>query len=357
MIDLNLQAMIYDHNQRLKEYRETLGMLPTDIPEKFAEIIVNPSSKSKIKLSISCLRYLEEKYNFLEKKAEMMSTEQKRIWYENFRRILGNTSGDYDSYNQYCQNLIHTFPNVMSEMKVLIQNSILLDVLTNPMTFDDVFLCQKYTDYLYNQVKYVRKKSEYMDNLNERENIICDLKKTGKYQQLLEILLDPKSDIELKFCISYFKLQDSLKTIEEEAREGKSKPSSTADLVRVIAPHIFHPQKYLENQENDCIADLLYSIAAAQVTDYKNLIVSLSQKHMLYPREDITETYHEFITEAQENLINGISRKNPSLQDDVDRFCSIQESFSKLTKCGNIYQPKAKNTFKTRMKVPNWISL
>lgn len=58
---LNTRAMIYDYKQRLKEYRETLGILPTDIPELFTEIIVNPSNELEIKLSISCLTYLEEK--------------------------------------------------------------------------------------------------------------------------------------------------------------------------------------------------------------------------------------------------------------------------------------------------------
>lgn len=289
------------------------------------------------------------------KKEETMSNEQIRIWNENFRSILHSPNIDYESLKEYCQKLIHTFPNVMSEMRKLIQSSTLLNVLTNPNTLDDAFLCQKYRDYLYNKMRFTIKKSEYVNKLNERESIIDELKKSGKYQQMLEILLDPKTDTELEFCISYFKLQDSLKIIEEEASAGKSKPSSTPDLVRVIAPNILQAEIFIKNKKNDEIADLLYSIAIAQVTDYENLIASLAQKNAQFQIEKVIETYHGFIIATQESLINGISRENPFLKEDVERFCSIQSSFSKLTKNGNIYQPKPQKARKVKAKLPSWV--
>jgi len=66
---LNTEAIIYDYKQKLEEYRETLGTLPTDDVNLLANIITNPSSISEMTFAIQCLKFLNHKTQFIKKKS------------------------------------------------------------------------------------------------------------------------------------------------------------------------------------------------------------------------------------------------------------------------------------------------
>lgn len=352
---LNTEAIIYDYKQKLEEYRETLGILPTDDAKLLANLITNPSSISEMTFAIQCLKFLNHKTNFIQNKSSTLPIEQARIWNENIKEML-SCYIDVNAIKEHIKNLTTAFPKIAQEIQALAQSPELLNALTNPTKTDEALFCQKYRNFLYEQVQITKAKQKYESELAKRQPIIDKLKEDPKYQPLLEILLDPKTETELKFCISFFKLQDNIDTIEQEAKEGKNKPSSTVDIARIVSSNLFSPEEYLNRQTYPkAIADRLYSMVMAEKTDYETLLSLIARNYPSMSPEEVLKAYQQFAKRSQEHIVKDISRNSETFIENVESFYTIQEEFSKLTKTGNFYYPKPKRPT-PYSKLPRWVT-
>ena len=355
----NTEAVIYDYKQKLEEYRETIGVLPTDVPELLVKLITIPSNVQELRLAQHCLTFLFEKTDFYNQKLGKFANEygQQHTLGECLF-TLRDTECDYQTAKKAHDKIISTFPQLVNDIKELANNPVLLEALTNPKSDQDISICYHYKEYLYYQVKFAKDKKKYFDELEGKRQIITKLEATGQQQHLLEILLDPKDATELKFCTAFFKLHMDLQSIEEAAYEGRLKDSNAFnDISYYASTYLHYPEMYIDKLNEEILADSLFNIAVLKYTSQDKLLNAIAQQHPQHP--SISDAYNRFVSYAQNKTTNGITRSNPNMCEDIDRFCKTQQIFHKL--CRNGINSKKKNEssntiLKTSKKLPSWLS-
>lgn len=92
-----------------------------------------------------------------------------------------------------------------------------------------------------------RRIQQYLDRLQTRQGIYDKIKRAGHPQSiLLDVLWNPTTQEELDFCISYFGFQDDIKFISEAAKEGKV----TQPDIAVISDAVFYGDWYFSQPVN-----------------------------------------------------------------------------------------------------------
>lgn len=88
---------------------------------------------------------------------------------------------------------------------------------------------------------------QYLDRLQNRQGVYEKLKRAGQtHSMLLDVLWNPTTAEELEFCISYFGFQDDIKFISEAAKEGKVKPVDLTEASNAV----FYGDSYFKQPEN-----------------------------------------------------------------------------------------------------------
>lgn len=299
------KQMLKEYHEKLEEYRELLGALPTDETATLERIISNPENEREMDFCINCLKF----FNYSTKGFTNITEElrQNKIserdidrWLENIDGLLYHHRYTFVTKKEYYQNLLEQRKDLIQKIQIW-TNETLTSILLEPTTDEEYRLCQEYLSYLSDEVDFKERKDKYLERLMNRQETIKELSKSSYKTGMIEILLDPRTEKELDFCISYFGFQDDIKFISEAAKEGKvTKPN-----IGVTSDVMFFGDYYFEQPTNQ--AKTLYDLTVLEQTDHEALMKLLQEKGE-YPSLP-TEEYEHFKEYLDAQIIKGISRE------------------------------------------------
>ena len=342
------------YKEKLDEYREVLGTLPTD-DERLENIILNPSNQTETDFCVSCLSFLNETSLFFEEITETMKKENqcecaRTYWEENLDMMVCHHRWHYKQRKEVYKKLLEFRPELASELSAWTKEE-LKRVLQEPTTEEELNLCIQYTNFLHYEADYLERKNRYLGRLEGRQKLISKLKESDTSDSLLEILLDPQSETELDFCISYFGFQDDLTHLSQNATEGNVKPinpeenesvAAVANFIKALKEGTLTQDECTFLDSTRSTAIVLYELTALEHSNYYGLIHTIAAKSG-YDYPPIND-YSSFMSSFQNHITLGIDRSNPSLNNSLDEFVVTAKEFHLLYLNGLSYEHEQKNS-------------
>lgn len=332
------------YDEKLEELRETLGNLPSEIPEELARIIINPQGQSETEFCVKSIDFLNETTSFFddiasEMKANNVSEKIIRNWENNLNWFTSYHSFHHKQRIIQLNRLLELRPQLVNELTTWAKDY-LTKYLTMPETEEELNLCRSYTLYLDKKASFLEDKKRYLERLKglKRQKTITELEKTPKNQGILEILKEPETEEELRFCKSYFALQDDLYFLEEAAKEGRVLPIDIEDseTLNSVAAHIEFRNISSFFQCENSLGHAYYQLKALENTNYEGMINSIAKRISSFAYPEVA--YYKVISDIENNMIEGIERGCSRKDDCIDRFISIQEAFNYAYRQGITYE-------------------
>lgn len=343
------KQMLKEYHEKLEEYRELLGALPTDETATLERIISNPENEREMDFCINCLKF----FNYSTKGFTNITEElrQNKIserdidrWLENIDGLLYHHRYTFETKKEYYQNLLEQRKDLIQKIQIW-TNETLTSILLEPTTDEEYRLCQEYLSYLSDEVDFKERKDKYLERLMNRQETIKELSKSSYKTGMIEILLDPRTEKELDFCISYFGFVDDKKRIMEAVQEGRIKQNNLNNST--VVNHVVGIVNILMNDEDmqdklfflrDAAktADVLYELSILESN--KDELVHVIATRLGYnttSKEINTSTVTDFFRvyiqyEAATSLINdlvfyGIDREDK--HNKINKFLNMAELF------------------------------
>lgn len=345
--------MIRDYKRRLTEYQKKTGTLPHEVGD-FENFLQAPKDYAEAVFAARCFLFLKNGTDFLkvfdkkmQEKGESQQTRNKLKY--RFQDVsLG--WGTEHIIRHYLAKLYDYRPDLglQDELARWVSTE-LKRILQDPKTEAEVDLCQKYIDCLAEkEAEELRQKEakaaqerriqQYLDRLQNRQDIYDKLNSSGYHSRLLEVLWNPTTQAELDFCISYFGFQDDIKFISEAAKEGKV----TQPDIAAASAAVFYGDWYFEKPVNQ--AKTLYDLTVLEQTNPDALMQAIQAK------TEYSEEYEDFKESLDAKIVRGINReeieKGQSSQP-LTRFTTFAQELHQRYLTGMSYEEATPTTIST----------
>ena len=342
------KQMIKDYHVKLAEYRNLLGTIPTDEKEMLENILSNPENEREMDFCINCLRFFKDSTksftSIIEELKQNNASEQDiDRWLETVDGLLYHHRYTFETKKEYYQKLLEQRKDLIQKIKTW-TNETLSSVLLEPTTDEEYRLCQEYLSYLRDAVDFKERKDKYLDRLSYRQETIKELLKSPYKKDMIEILLAPRTEKELDFCIAFFAFEDDKRRIQEAVQEGKIKSinpeeSTVVDHIASIVDVLINNKDMGDRlfflRDHAKTADILYELSILECNreDLVNTIgiklgyatesegTTLSQKNFF----KVCIQYTEAAQLINDLVFYGIDRDDK--HNKINKFLNMAEQF------------------------------
>ena len=342
------KQMLKEYHEKLEEYRALLGTIPTDEKITLERVISNPLTENEMDFCINCLRFFNDSTKCFtsiteELKQNNVSEQDIDRWLEIVDGLLYHHRYTFETKKEYYQKLLEQRKDLIQKIQIW-TNKTLSSILLEPTTDEEYRLCQEYLSYLRDEVDFKERKDKYLDRLPYRQETIKELLKSQYKKDMIEILLAPRTEKELDFCIAFFAFEDDKRRIQEAVQEGKIKSinpeeSAVVDHIASIVDVLINNKDmgdrlfFLRNHAKT--ADILYelSILECKKDDLVNTIgtklgyATESEETTLSPRNffKVCIQYTEAAQLINDLVFYGIDREDK--HNKINKFLNMAEQF------------------------------
>lgn len=343
---------IKKYRGELKDYKKMLGTIPTDEAEELERTILNPANEREISLCAACLRFFDTATKtFKTIREEMYQNNECEyaidVWEESIDGVLYHHRYGFETKKKYYTTMQKMRPELTDKLSTWIKEE-LTRVLSEPTTDEEYRFCQKYLEYLSEEVDFKERKDNYLARLEYRKDTLEFLSRIPYKKGLLEVLSNPNTDKELEFCIAYFGFEDDKKQILESFKAGKITPinpeesavvDKLASITKVLLEDGEMEERLLFLRSPEKTADILYELSILEC-DYLRLVEAIGNKlgydfseekkanKRLLATPAFSEIYNKYgyaRTLIDDLLVFDIDRENKNNK--MDKFIRIAECF------------------------------
>lgn len=342
------KQMIKEYHEKLAEYRNLLGTIPTDEKEMLENILSNPENEREMDFCINCLRFFKDStksFASIEEELKRSNASEEDIdrWLETVDGLLYHHRYTFDTKKEFYKKLIEQRNDLVRKITTW-TNETLSRILLEPSTDEEYRLCQEYISYLNDEVDFKKRKDNYLERLLYRHEEIEELLKSPYKKDMAEILLEPYSEKELDFCTSYFGFIDDKKGITEAVKVGTIKTinpeeSSVVEhisgIINVLINDDDMQDKLFFLRDPAETADVLYELCILEYD--KNRLVNTIANKLGYSSQEGTETlepqdyfkvyvqYEEAVSLINDLIFYRIDREDK--HNKMNKFLSMSQYF------------------------------
>ena len=342
------KQMLKEYHEKLEEYRALLGTIPTDEKITLERVISNPLTENEMDFCINCLRFFNDSTKCFtsiteELKQNNVSEQDIDRWLEIVDGLLYHHRYTFETKKEYYQKLLEQRKDLIQKIQIW-TNETLSSILLEPTTDEEYRLCQEYLSYLRDEVDFKERKDKYLDRLPYRQETKKELLKSPYKKDMIEILLAPRTEKELDFCIAFFAFEDDKRRIQEAVQEGKIKSinpeeSAVVDHIASIVDVLINNKDMGDRlfflRDHAKTADILYelSILECKKDDLVNTIgtklgyATESEGTTLSPRNffKVCIQYTEAAQLINDLVFYGIDREDK--HNKINKFLNMAEQF------------------------------